>query len=329
MIIAAGQNEGGGMTPALATVTRRLPIAHDADNGARRLIRLFLDKRSPATRRAYATDLADFARWLEVGGPAEAMAYLLGQGPGPANELAMGYRNALRARGLAASTTNRRIATLRSAVKMARTVGLCIFGLEVEGETVQAYRDTKGPPLDVLCGIFAKLRAKAATGNKLAIRDTAILRLLFNMGLRRSEVASLDLCHYEPAEHRLWIKGKARTQREHAPTPRDAEQALGAWIAVRGTEPGPLFLQLDRLAKHRQGDGRLGDTGIYRLCRRLGVRPHQLRHSGITQVAARNGGDVFKTMSFSRHRSADVVTRYVDNLQDHAGAMAALLDGIT
>jgi len=59
-----------------------------------------------------------------------------------------------------------------------------------------------------------------------------------------------------------------------------------------------------------------------------GIRPHGLRHSAITAVADRNGGDLFKTMSFSRHKSADVVTRYIDNLKDHAGEMAALLDDV-
>jgi len=287
----------------------------------------FLARRSGATRRAYQSDLDDFAAWLEIPSAGEAVRYLVERGAGEANELALTYKAALLDRGLSAGTVNRRLSTLRSVVKMARIVGLCAFTLEIESERAETYRDTRGPALDKIRELTARLQAKADAGSRLAVRDLAAVRLLFNLGLRRGEVVSLNLEHYEPEESRLSIQGKARAQREYVTLPATAKRALDAWVAVRGSESGPLFIPLDRAARHR-GPGRLTATALWQMLGKHGIRPHGLRHSAITAVADRNGGDLFKTMSFSRHKSADVVTRYIDNLKDHAGEMAALLDDV-
>src|SRR4051794_5493960 len=70
---------------------------------------------SPKTVTAYASDLEDFARFLEgPGGPAEAVRRLTLASPGDANGLALGYRNSLLGRGLATATVARRLAALRS-----------------------------------------------------------------------------------------------------------------------------------------------------------------------------------------------------------------------
>lgn len=167
-------------------------------------------RRSPSTRRAYETDLRDFAGWLETDNSPAALAYLISQGPGPANELAMNYKAALQGRGLSAGTVNRRLSTLRSLMKMGRTVGLCTFGLDVESEPSESYRDTRGPDVAKIRGLIGQLQVRADKGKRQAFRDLAIVRLLFNLGLRRGEVVSLDVEHYEVEGQRLSIKGKGR-----------------------------------------------------------------------------------------------------------------------
>jgi ribonuclease I len=52
------------------------------------------------------------------------------------------------ARRLQAATINRRLAALRSLVKLATTLGLVSWTLAVENLKAQAYRDTRGPSLD-------------------------------------------------------------------------------------------------------------------------------------------------------------------------------------
>ncbi|MBK8573672.1 MAG: hypothetical protein IPN91_13830 [Holophagaceae bacterium] len=55
-----------------------------------------------------------------------------------------------------------------------------------------------------------------ASSDAKSIRDTAIIRALYGMGLRRVELISLDLCDLDLAEARMAILGKAGwRRREH------------------------------------------------------------------------------------------------------------------
>ena len=283
-----------------------LPIAKDAAGGPRRLVEMFLSRRSAATRRSYQSDWRDFAVWLEAPSIPAALAMLLDEGPGPANETAMRYKGALLARGLSSGTVNRRLSALRSAVKMARTVGLCAFGLDVQSERAAPVRDTRGPTLDLIREALEHLDRR---NDRLGARNASILWLLFGLGLRRAEVCSLDREHYDRGGARLSILGKGETARQWLTLDKCPRvvAALEGWLSYRG-------------------DGRLSTVGVYEMLRTFDLRPHAIRHSAITAVARRSGGDVFGTMAFSRHKNPATVARYVDNLTDRAGDMAGLLD---
>src|SRR5262249_43567273 len=116
-----------------------------AAGAAERLVAAFLAGRAPSTLRACRTDLADFAACTGAAGLAAAAAQLLASGPGRANETVLHFRHQLQARGLAANTINRRLAAVRSLVKLARTRGLVAWVLKVEGVRTEPYRDTRGP----------------------------------------------------------------------------------------------------------------------------------------------------------------------------------------
>src|SRR5947207_2305648 len=72
---------------------------------------------------AYAGDVEDFARFLDQPGAGAAVEVLIGLPHGQANAVALGYKADLMARGLAPATIGRRLAALRSLVKLARTLG--------------------------------------------------------------------------------------------------------------------------------------------------------------------------------------------------------------
>ena len=316
------------MTTTLAIVKERLPIAQDPEGGPQRLIAAFLERRSVSTRRAYQADLADFAAYVGTDNPAEAIRYLIARGPGPANEVAMNYKGALAARGLSAGTVNRRLSTLRSALKMARTVGLCTFGLEIESERRESYRDTRGPGVQRIKGMVGQLQARGDAGCRQAVRDLAIVRLLFDMGLRRGEAVSLDVEHYDREGCRLHIHGKGRDEREWVTVPPAAKAAVDRWLALRGEAPGPMFTQCDRLAKVRAGEGRLSGTAIWYMLRRFNVRPHGLRHTAITEALRITNGDIPEVMGFSRHKSPQVLMVYNDRRKDAGGKVAAMLGAL-
>ncbi len=103
-------------------------------------------------------------------------------------------------------------------------------------------------------------------------------------------------------------KGGARVLLE-LPAPTAA--AIVAWVARRGTRPGPLFVELTRRGERR----RLAAGGLYFVVRRLGeelgvrVRPHGLRHTSITSVltvAANRGLPLPEVLAATGHARASI-----------------------
>ncbi|MCM2303076.1 MAG: site-specific integrase [Elusimicrobia bacterium] len=283
------------------------------------LIQAFLSGRNALTIRAYRQDLNDFSTFTRSSDVDDAARGLLSLAPGDANALALGYKANLVERGLQASTINRRLAALRAMVKLARTLGIVVWNLEVQNLKVEHDRDLRGPARGTLKKVLHDLKQ---CGDGKARRDLAILRLLHDLGLRRGEVVSLDLAHVALEAGTLSIKGKGRTTRMTLTLPDETAGVLTAWIAARGTAPGPLFTNFDRAGK----GARLTGTSVYRLTRGLGLgRPHGVRHLAITEALDLLGGDVRKVQRFSRHRDLRVLNVYDDNRQDLAGEVARIV----
>jgi integrase/recombinase XerC len=158
-----------------------------------------------------------------------------------------------------------------------------------------------------------------------AVRDRALLHLLFDLALRRAEVLGLDRADLDLSDGTLAVLGKGRTAKVSLTLPAETRAALAAWVRVRGPESGPLFRSFDRA---RKGAGRLSGTGLYLVVRELGRRtglrvwPHALRHASITEALDLTGGDVRAVQKFSRHRDVRVLQRYDDCRRDLAGEVA-------
>lgn len=289
------------------------------------LLAAFMQGKSERTIKAYTQDLEQFAAFLGTPTVAAAAARLLALELGPANALTLEYRTWLTARGLSNATVNRRLAALRSAMKLGRTLGLTPHALEVGNLKATKYRDTRGPGVT---GFERMLHATPRATPK-GKRDRAIIWLLFGTALRRAEVAGLDLADLEweaglPAS--AWILGKGQDEKERVTLPEPVGRALAGWVELRGREPGALFTSLDRA---RKGSGRISGEGIRVLVARLGkkaglgvVRPHGLRHAGIT-AALDAGVDVREVRKYSRHKRIETVLIYDDNRQDLGGKTAS------
>jgi integrase/recombinase XerC len=234
------------------------------------------------------------------------------------------YKASLLARGLSPATVNRRLAALRSLVKLARTLGLVGWALEVEGLRAEPYRDTRGPGTDGYRRLLARLDGRA---DRRARRDRAVVRLLYDLGLRRAEVCRLDVADYDPAGPAVMVLGKGRSEKAQLTLPPATAAAIAAWLAVRpATASAALFVRTDR-----GGGGRLDGSTVYRIVRGLGekcglrARPHGLRHSSITRVLDLSGGDIRAAQRFSRHKDVRVLERYDDSREDLAGQLARRL----
>jgi integrase/recombinase XerC len=241
--------------------------------------------------------------------------------------VALAWKASLQERRLQAATINRRLAALRSLVQLARTLGIVPWALEVQNVRAESYRDTRGPGLS---GVRLLLNEVESRRDKKALRDRAALRLLYDLGLRRSEVVALDVDDLDLDAGTVAVLGKGRTQKTKLTLPGPTKEAIRQWLEARGTEMGPLFTNLDRAGK----GCRLTGTSLYRLVRRLGekvglrVRPHGLRHTAITEackLAQAKGLGLEEVLDFSRHRDVKVLMVYRDRERDVQGQLATLV----
>ena len=68
--------------------------------------------------------------------------------PARPTTLALGYKAHLTGRGSPPATIARRLASLRSVVKLARTLGRVTWTIDIASPKAEAYRDTRGPGLE-------------------------------------------------------------------------------------------------------------------------------------------------------------------------------------
>jgi len=309
------------MDTALVPMT---PAPVERANKAAALVASFLAGRNERTLRAYRNDLEDFRSYLKAGDVDEAARILLSRGHGEANALVLAYRADMVGRKLQAATVNRRLAAVRSLVKLARTLGMVPWSIEVENLKAQAYRDTRGPGRQ---GFRRLMEEAGRRTDRKALRDRAVLRLLHDLALRRAEVVALDMEDVDLESGSVTILGKGRTQKERLSLPEPTKAALASWIDARGTAPGPLFLNFDRAGKGE----RLTGTGLYLVVRDLGrkagltVRPHGLRHAGITEALDLTNGNIRAVQRYSRHRDMRILNLYDDNRTDLGGDVARLV----
>lgn len=261
-----------------------------------------------------------------------ALIFFFGQPAGTANAMAAGYRAQLEERGLKANSINLHLAALRSIVKEANRFGLIPWKLDVRGLKTRQYRDTSGPGHENYRQMIAKITEQIAERQGIdpaGRRDLAIVRLLYDNGLRCKEVAGMDLKDVDFANGTVSIIGKGHTEHDKITVPAAAMTAIKEWVALRGSEPGPLWRNLDGVAQN--ADRRLSKRSVYCIvtgwARKCGFQtsPHRLRHGGITRAARLTNGNAIAVKAFSRHARLDTVQIYIDADKNLAGQVARLV----
>lgn len=288
------------------------------------LIEDFLSSKSEKTMQAYRRDLEDFAGWCGVEDPEAALRELLSLDSGSANRLVVKFKNDLQnERELAPATVNRKLAALRSIVDGANKFGYVEWKLNVDNVESKAKRDVSGPPLSKFKELIQLVKDRE---DEKGARDYAILRLLYDRGLRRNEIVSLDFEHVKLGEGKLSVKRKGRHQREILTIPKQTIEALSAWIKVRGEKPGPLFYNFNRA---EEDNGRLTGSGIYRMLRYYGekvgldqLHPHSIRHLSGTSVARETNGNIVAVAEFLGHSDTSTAQDYIDAVEDVGGRAA-------
>jgi site-specific recombinase XerD len=318
------------------TISTGLPLAPKLSQKERVLacLQMWIGSMSESTVKGYRDSLTLFATWargkygLGVNpDTGRALQWFVELNHGEANQYALEYRNWLeKDQKYAPTTTGTHLAALRSFVKAANVVDVCPGVLQIKGPKAEVTRDTRGPNPDEV----DKLRKAAQSQRKeKAVRDVAILWLLFNIGLRRFEVAGLDLASVNGLE--IKFKGKKRKTPEIFKLSTQCRKYLDDWIKIRGKEPGPLFLNCDPAKK---GNGRLSTQGVYNLvvslAKKAGLKhitPHMLRHSSATELYE-DTKDVVAVSKFLRHKNVSTTQIYLDSGNEVQGQFAEKLGEI-
>ncbi len=158
----------------------------------------------------------------------------------------------------------------------------------VRGRRHLAGREIKLGELESL--VRACIEDKTPAG----VRDAVILGLLYICGLRRMEVASLNVEDYSPPERTIHVIGKGNKERLAYPDA-GTRAAISDWLDERGQFEGPLLLQVRKNGVINYQNGRLSDQAIYNViqkrAKQAGVKPcspHDFRRSFATELLRRD-----------------------------------------
>jgi len=304
--------------PEAAPAVRPSPLA--------RAVRLYLDhlqvERGLAANSmsAYRRDLARYLAWCEARGISEPAAireidvadFLVALREGDADH-----------RPLAASSAGRTVVAVRGFHRFAAREGLT---------TVDPGRDVRPPTLTQrlpkaisVSEVEAILDAAGAEGTPRALRDRALLEVLYATGARISEAVGLDVDDLDLDTASVLLRGKGSKERL-VPVGRLAVSAVEAYL-VRGR---PSLVSAGRGApalfvNHR--GGRLTRQSAWSILAaavdRSGVTaevsPHTFRHSFATHLLD-GGADVRVVQELLGHASVTTTQIYtlvtVDRLRE-------------
>jgi integrase/recombinase XerC len=155
------------------------------------------------------------------------------------------------------------------------------------------------------------VRLVEITGNDaIAIRDRALLEIMYSCGLRLAEVVSLDIGSVEDGTVRVVGKG-AKTR--VLPVGRPAKTAIDEWLRVRAAMSVPderaMFIGRNGRRITREGVRRV----VAQRARRQGleqpVHPHMLRHSFASHLLE-SSGDLRAVQELLGHASITTTQIY-------------------
>ncbi|MCB0390550.1 MAG: tyrosine-type recombinase/integrase [Bdellovibrionales bacterium] len=290
------------------------------------LMENFFAGKSPNTIQAYRDDLELFREFLKLDHIEDIPCAMFTLDGGSANLLVLSFKNHLDALGRKPSTISRKIAAIRSLVKLARLFGLITWSIEIQNDKVKPYKDTKGPGKSN----FEKMLNVVSGDDSKSVRDYAMLRLLYDLGLRVSEVVNLDIGDYSRSEKTLKVLGKGKKDKVTLHLPEATCSAIDNWLRLQSSVTEALFHSLTNSCEPK----RITRTGIYRIVRSIGekvgiiTRPHGIRHLSITEackLAQAVGLPLEEVLDHSRHANVSTLMIYRDRNEDKQEFIAELL----
>ena len=147
----------------------------------------------------------------------------------------------------------------------------------------------------------------------IAMRDAAIIAIVYGAGLRRDEASNLQLSNLNLKTGELTVLGKNNKERKSALHNRILE-IIEVWLEERGTKEGPLFkraIKGNKLLDEPISGQTIYDVVIKRY-KEVGLKrltPHDLRRTFATKLLE-NGEDVFVVQDLMGHSSVETTKSY-------------------
>jgi site-specific recombinase XerD len=261
---------------------------------------------SPASRRVYKYAIEKFVAWY-CSEPRIAFNRIV----------VVRYRIHLESCCLAANTINQHLAAVRRLAHEAADAGLLSPDLaagiaRVKGVKQLGQRSGNWLMQDQSADVLRRSRGEGLR----AKRDYAMLAMLFGCGLRRSELAGLEMEDIQTRQGHWAIVdligkgGHVRT----VPIPHWAKQALDEWITAAGITKGRILRAVARGEKV-WGAG-ISENVVWYVarscCQRAGlehIAPHNLRRT-CAKLCHTNGGELEQIQFLLGHASVLTTERY-------------------
>ncbi len=265
---------------------------------------------SEHSKRAYRTGLKQFFAWWAV----ETCALPFSRA------LVQRYRAYLEAQAKSASTINQRLAPVRKLAEEASALlppGVASEVRAVKGAKQLGIRTGNWLTRDQAERLLT-LPNRATLKGK---RDYALLSLLMGAGLRRDELARLQIEDIQEREGRWCVvdlAGKGRRLRTVA-IPEWVKQAADEWIAAMPFSSGLLLGKINK-GRRFVGQG-MSAASIYGLVLayarqlRLQLKPHDLRRT-YGKLAHKGGAKIEQIQLSYGHASLTTTERYLGIDQD-------------
>ncbi len=241
---------------------------------------------SEATQRAYGSDLDAFARWLSESAlrledvDARVLSDWIAD---------LGHDR----RRLAPATVSRRVAAVRSCLRFT-------FGPSRVPEAAFSSRRPRRLPDAPKAAEVNELLELADGHSALALRNRALLELLYSGGLRSAEAVSLDLADVDFEREAIHVRGKGGKERV-VPLGEEAAHHVALYLRARSELARGAVDALFLSARGR----RLDTSTVRRLVR----NPHRLRHAFATHLLE-GGADLRTIQELLGHASLSTTQIY-------------------
>lgn len=254
------------------------------------------------TRRAYGTDLGQFAAWSVAHGSEPDTVVL---------RTLRRYAQHLSEAGIQSASVSRKLAALRAFFRVLREHGRIA---QNPADLMASPKGEKKLPRVLKAGELATLLDRIPVSTPLQVRDRALLEVAYGAGLRAEELVDLQLGAVDFDAEQLRVEGKGSKTR-FIPLGEHAAEAITRYLQrarpALSRQDGEDALFLSKSGR------RLSTSDVRRRLRvwtrqaelQGGVSPHALRHSFATHLLD-GGADLRSIQELLGHSSISTTQIY-------------------